>query len=120
MSLADLAASIDAHNRIIVYRETWGHLDALPGDYPGHITFVLGCHGDITLLEWDFDKVESNPWIYIELNQFIGAFCVKTDREWGVWRFEGIYRRFKNGKSKFAGKTRPCQVSYRFNGKRVS
>lgn len=121
MSLADAFAPAEAANRALVMRQTWGHLDTQPGEvHPGHILFALGCHGDIVLLEWEFEGVEPNPWIFSELNEFIGEKVMKTDRQWGVWLFEGTYRVFKNGKSNFAGDVRPCRVTTRFGKKKRS
>lgn len=117
MSLADAFAPILAHQFAQVQHDTFGHLDAKPGAYSGHIMFALGCHGDIVLLNWEFEGVTSNPWIYQELQGFIGAHIDKTDRPWGVWRFEGVYKRLKNGKVKFIGKVRPCRVTYRFSNR---
>jgi len=120
MSLASVWGEIEARNRAVVMRQTWGHLDTKPGEaHVGHVLFALGCHGDIVVLEWDFEGVEANPWIYDELHEFVGQHIDKTDRAWGVWLFEGTYRVFKNGKHKFSGKVRPCRVSTRFGKKRT-
>lgn len=120
MSLADAFAPAQGRYRAAVMRDTWGHLDTKPGEvHPGHILFALGVHGDIVVLEWDFEGVSSNPWIYQELHEFVGQHTMKTDRDWGVWVFEGTYRTFKNGGHKFSGKIRPCRVTTRFGKKRT-
>ncbi len=119
MSLADAFAPIEARNRAVVMRDTWGHLDTKPGEYhPGYVLFALGVHGDIVLLDWEFEGVSANPWIYEELHEHVGKHIDKTKGPWGVWVFEGSYRVFKNGCHKFSGKVRPCRVTTRFGKKR--
>lgn len=120
MSFGSVLEEIGARNRAVVMRQTWGHLDTKPGEYhPGYVLFALGTHGDIVLLDWEFEGVSANPWIYQELNEFVGKHIDKTDRPWGVWLFEGTYRVFKNGNHKFSGKVRPCRVSTRSGKKRT-
>lgn len=118
MSFTEVFASSEARHREIVFRDTWGHLDAKPGTtFDGYILFALGVHGDIVLLDWDFEGVQPNPWIYEEMTEYIGKQVMKRNRSWGIWRFDGAYRVYKNGKAKFAGKVRPMRVTYRFAGK---
>jgi hypothetical protein len=124
MSLASVAASIDAHNRRIVEHQTWGHLAPKPQTiYPGFILFTHGCYGDITVIQSEFEGLDDSPWYYRALHDYVGDFIVPprqntTKMAGGIWRFDGTCRMFKNGRIKFSGKIKPMRTSYRFGARR--
>lgn len=124
MSLAQVLGEIEAHNREIVYQETWGHLAPKVKEvYEGFILFTHGCHGDITVIQWDFKlpdgtELDASPWLYRDMHDFVGDHIMAKDHPGGIWRFDGTFKRNKNGTSRWTGKVRPMRVSYRFGGKR--
>ncbi|RWH52266.1 MAG: hypothetical protein E5V72_01460 [Mesorhizobium sp.] len=121
MSLADAFAPVIAAQRAQVLAETWGHLAPKVREiYSGYILFTLGCHGDITLIDWEFKQpdgteLNSSPWFYEDINDFIGREIEKKgNRHGGIWRFDGTFERLKNGKSRWRGKTSPMRAVLRF------
>lgn len=118
--MASICAEIDAHNKTIVYHQTFGHLvPEARKFFPGYILFAYGCHGDIVLLDWDFGELEANPWLHHTMTEYVGDYVMKKalHLDYGIWRFEGTYHMQKNGYGKFRGKIRPMRVVHRFAGK---
>lgn len=107
-----------------VLQDTWGHLAPKEFLYSGFILFTHGCHGDITLIDWEFkspdgEELASSPWFYSDIHEMVGDLIIKKDlMRTGIWRWEGTFRRLKNGKSRWSGQHRPQRLSNRFAGAR--
>lgn len=96
--------SIGTGNRETVMEDTWGHLAPKPHvKYHGYIivtTSVFG--GDTTLLDYDFKNLDSNPWLYEDVGNFIFHNEFSHDTA-SIYRFDGWYKKFKNGGCLFGG-----------------
>lgn len=108
-----------------VWQETWGHLAPhVRQVYVGHVLFTLGCHGDITVIDWDFElpdgmALEGSPWFHTDLHDQVWEWLQQKNLlRGGIWRFDGTFERLKNGKSRWRGKVRPMRVAYRFSDRR--
>lgn len=111
MGLQHAFADIDKINRAIVLNQTFGHLKPKRGEvYKGNIVYTLGCHGDITMIDWKFGDLPGSPWLHEHLTEFVGQHAMTVD-EGTVWEFVGTYRTFKNGTHRFTGKFYPMKVS---------
>lgn len=131
MGLADVHASIDAHNRDIVEAETWGHLGPIPGKlYRGSVTFACGSYaGSTAFLSIEFvaddgTQLDDNPWSFEDITRYIVdwqceeangyrnrqkiANPVKTDGK--VFTFTGSYTRFKNDNCRIIGTFRERRI----------
>ena len=97
-----------ARKRVEVLEETWGHLAPECGRaYSGFVVYALTAWSDLVLIEAEFTGLDSSPWFFDDLNQFVADSLSATDAV-GVWRWDGSYTRFKNGGSRFTkGATRP-------------
>jgi len=92
-----------------VLKETWGHLaPELGRKYTGWILVAHDCYGGWTILDWEFENVPSSPWIAEDIDDFtFGWFDlmdVDDDFPVGVYRYEGWYKKFKNGGYQFQAK----------------
>ena len=107
--------------RAKVMRDTWGHLDAKPRQtYSGYIIFALSEYpGDgSTVVKVDFgDDTPGGPWFYEDLHEFVDRKChppyprkSKGLAEGCIYRFDGTYMAFKNGKSRFSGKIKRVKI----------
>ena len=93
-----------------IQEETWGHLKAKPNtDVPGFFIFTNDVYGLIAVIDFEFD-VHCSPWLYQDTNDLINSYSHKTDRG-GVYRFDGRYKVYKNGKRRFIGKFRQLKIS---------
>lgn len=116
MSLADAFAPAmrDHQERVLI--ETWGHLAPEKGRvYTGWVVFTHGTFGDITVIDFSLEDLQSSPWFHSDLHDFIGTQIDKKGISAGqVWRWDGTFKVQKNGRSRWTGKTRPCKVNTRF------
>lgn len=123
MGLADVFASIDAHNRDIVESQTWGHLAPEPGKvYQGTIVFACAAYaGDIAYLSIDFKLKDGtplldNPWSFEDLTDYVCEWVCDCANGWRdrkpfpkretdgkVFRFTGTYTRYKNNTRRITG-----------------
>lgn len=88
-----------------VLADTWGHLAPQAGHaYTGSIVFALGSWGDIVPVSMDFVDLDSSPWFFDDLTAFIEQESGARP-DGAVYRWTGTYRRFKNGRCRFIGKT---------------
>lgn len=104
-----------------VWQQTWGHLAPKVREvYAGHIVFTLGCHGDHTLIEWEFKlpdgtQLDASPWLHEDMVDFVAdQIAAKKNFYGGIWRFDGTFERLKNGKGRWRGKTSAMRLQYRF------
>jgi hypothetical protein len=118
MSLAEAFAPAEDLYRSQVMHATWGHLapqERKP--YRGWIVFMCGCHGDIDIVDYYFKRgkteLSGSPWLYQQLHEFIGKECMKREAQGVIYRFEGTYMMFNNGRCRFSGKTKRVWKGYR-------
>ena len=109
MSHKEAFAPVEAINREIVYRDTWGHLAPEPGrKYPGWIMVDHDCYGGYTILEWEFEGLYASPWQADDFTDFMdkifGLIDINGNLPVGVYRYEGWYKKFKNGNYQFQKK----------------
>lgn len=109
-------AQHEAEYRNRISAITWGHLAPEPGRiYKGWVVFTVGCFGDITVIDFSLGDLQSSPWFYQDLHDFIDGQISKKGVDAGqVWRWDGTFKVFKNGKSRWSGNTRPCRINVRF------
>jgi hypothetical protein len=106
MTLIDVYAERKAAR---VEKETWGHLAPEPGRaYPGTILFAEGEWGDLVLLRANFTDLPDSPWFYDALQEWQLDQATKPG---GLYRFTGTYRRFRNGRHRFAGRVEEVDVA---------
>lgn len=115
---------------------TFGHLaPKAKNEYTGWVLFTHGCHGDITLIEYEFTDSKgkelcASPWLFEDVNELVNDkvhpdWPKKSKIEAGeIWRWEGTYRRtedkpkyknssiVKEGRAIFRGRLRKCQVRW--------
>jgi len=92
-------------NSEIVMWDTWGHLAPEPHKkYYGWIIVAKAAFRNNFIFDYHFDELPDSPWFADDLCEF--AFDVTKDKEGiGLWRYEGWYKKFKNGNYQFgAGK----------------
>lgn len=85
----------DAENSAAVVYQTFGHLDAKPGEsHTGSFVFINGQHGDMCVVISDFPSFGEGPGYFNDRSDFIWGLirdngpCSKT----GIYRFVGDYR----------------------------
>lgn len=93
--------------RAAVLRDTWGHLAPDKGrKYLGFVVFACGEFGDIVSLHSDFGTLDSSPWFYDALSDFMAGHALKENTDGGaVFRFDGHFRNYR-----FVGKVRRLKV----------
>ena len=96
-TIQDAFAPYEAKYHAEVLDDAWGHLAPKRNKtYTGRIVYAVGCFGDDplnpTMLVCDFDGLDSSPWFFDALNQFIQSM----DNELGsVYEFKGTFRNYK-------------------------
>lgn len=100
--LQEAMAPIQAVNREIVKNETWGYLaPESRRKYYGWVLVAVGCYGDTIVVNDQFEGLANSPWQYEDLQEFVGKATSGFDV--GIYRFDGWYKRFKNGRCQFGG-----------------
>ncbi len=64
-----LGAQIDAHNRNIVFHDTWGHLFPKGDYYEGTVRVLTSIYRDIIVLDEKID-IQGSPWWHEAINSF--------------------------------------------------
>lgn len=103
MGLADVAAEHDAAMREVVYRQTFGHMDANPGTrYKGTITFAETAFSDPgkAILHSDFGNAGFGPWFYEGIHEWLWDQETLPGR---IYYFTGYYQLRKDNKHTFVG-----------------
>ena len=91
-----------------VLQDTWGHLAPEVGrKYSGDILFTCASDGEIVAINYDFKGLDGGPWLYEDVNEFIGE---KASDRGTVYRFTGTYRKCKNGRAIFSGKVKKVKL----------
>lgn len=116
--MATAFAPAEARYKDAVMAHTWGHLaPKAKTTYPGYIIATYTEYGCIEAIKNDFVGLESSPWFFDDLNDFLGHLTDEkrdadfnklppTIEQGSVVRFDGTYRKFKNGNYRFHGKLR--------------
>ena len=100
----DVFAPAEAKYAADVRRATWGHLAPKRGKtHRGYVVFAVGCFGNDDLnptpLECEFKGLDSSPWFYDALTEFLGEFVGTGDgrpcEAGGVYRWEGTFRNYE-------------------------
>ena len=108
MSHSEFAHAFDTHEanyRARVLEETWGHLAPKENKtYRGHIIFADSVfQNEVCVLECEFGKLDSSPWFYDALMEFLHAAEHKPGT---VWRWDGTFRNYQ-----FTGKIRQLTLT---------
>jgi len=83
-----------------VTHETFGHLKPEVGrKYKGYIEFAYGTYGDEVIIDASFDGLDDSPWLFDDLQFFLAQN--RGTPIIGAFRWEGWYKRFKNGNCQF-------------------
>lgn len=95
--LADAFAPAEARHKARVMAATWGHLAPKRNrTYRGHVIWALGCFGNDhlnpTVLECELSGLESSPWFYEALHDFLRT---QSDQAGGLFRFDGTFRNYQ-------------------------
>lgn len=102
MSLASLAGPIESDYKNRVMAHVWGHLAPAPRKkYRGSILFTHTEFGSIVPIRVNFEKLPESPWLADHVSDFIAD---KAEEPGTIYRFEGTYMMFLNGKPSFSGK----------------
>jgi len=102
MSLADAFAPVEALNRAIVSRNTFGHLAPEPQKkYYGWVIVAIGIGGNSIIFDYEFNGLPVSPWFAEDLDEF--SFDETANKEIGLYKFDGWYMKFKNGNFHFGG-----------------
>lgn len=103
----------DSKYRNHILADTWGHLDAeIDRVYTGWIVYTHGCYGDLTIINWEFEDLPDNPWIYEEIQAFIADM---ENDACTIYRFIGTYVREKDGNALFDGMIEEIDYGYTTN-----
>lgn len=99
-TFGDLLQSIDAHNQREQMKETWGHLAAEKDKtYTGRVVFAVGCFGDDELnptpIAYDFAELDSSPWFYEALNEFLQDLPDDQRKPGCVYEWRGTMRNYE-------------------------
>lgn len=101
MSLAQAVAPAEAAHRAKVLAATFGHLaPSIRKKYRGVIVFTQSVFGQLVPIRADFKDLPDSPWFFEHLNDFVGERATEPGK---VYKFEGTYMLFKNGKPSFSG-----------------
>lgn len=96
-TIAEAFAPWEAEYKVRVMADTWGHLAPKRNKtYTGHVIFAVGCFGsdhlNPTALECEFKDLDSSPWFFDALCDFMGDIETETG---GVYRFDGTFRNYQ-------------------------
>lgn len=95
-----------ANNYAIVTAQTFGHLAPKPNNiYDGWILFTLTAFGEVCLIDFEFENLDASPWFNIDAIDFVSDWTFKNHKgkNYGIFKWKGTYKKFKNGNSKFKG-----------------
>lgn len=105
--MIETLTQIQAINKAIVVNQTFGHLAPEKRvRYNGFIFFALSAYGDIVLLDSDFKNLSDSPHLYEDMQEFLCKYFDKHTNSTGVFRFDGVYMKYKNGNPLFKGKVK--------------
>jgi len=107
--MREIGAQITAARAAAVIHETFGHLDAKPGErHKGWFVFINGQHGDMGVVYSEFPTFGEGPGYHHDREDFIWELirdngpCAAI----GIYRFDGEYRLPKRkSRARFVGRT---------------
>ena len=83
-----------------VLQDTWGHLAPKKGkSYKGTMIYAHGVYGDIVLLYATFEKLNSSPWLFEAMQEYLGGHC----EDEGIYKWEGCFEKLDEGCYCFGG-----------------
>ncbi len=101
MSLAEAMAPAEAAYQNRVLRGTFGHLaPSIRKKYRGSILFTQTEYGQLVPIRAAFSGLDDSPWFFDHLSSFVAENAIDAGV---VYKFEGTYMVFKNGKPSFSG-----------------
>jgi hypothetical protein len=113
MSLASVFVPVEQENYNRVARSTWGHLHAEHRKkYKGYIVFALTDYNESIVIKYNFKGLSDSPWLAQHLGDYAARQCfdLARKRHSGVYRFDGTYMVYYNGKPNFSGKVRTIKI----------
>lgn len=102
----------DAYVRVTA--ETFGHLaPKTQTEYNGYILFTLTAFGDTCIIDFEFENLTESPWFNNDVLDLISEYTKKLpkDKYFGVFKWNGNYKKFKNGNFKFKGNFSEIKIS---------
>ena len=97
-------APAEAAYRAKVLGATFGHLaPSVRKKYRGTIVFAQSEYGSLVPIRADFKNLPDSPWFFEHLNDFVAKRAAEAGT---VYKFEGTYMVFKNGRPSFSGTVR--------------
>lgn len=96
-TISDVFAPVEALYKAKVMEDTWGHLAPKKNKtYRGRIVYAIGCFGNGPLnptpLVCEFKNLESSPWFFSVMNDFIGS---QKSESGCVYEFKGAFRNYE-------------------------
>ena len=104
--MVETLASIQAIAYVHQTKETFGHLKPkTQTEYKGYILFTLTAFGDTSIIDFEFENLTESPWFNNDILDLISEYTKKLpkDKYFGVFKWNGYYKKFKNGNFKFKG-----------------
>lgn len=93
MSLSDVAASIDAHNRQLALKDAYGHLAPEKNKpYKGIIHIFESAFGKQCGLDYSFNGLDSSPWLYEFIQREVSDWRLPY---YGLYKWETSFRNYK-------------------------
>lgn len=93
MGLQHIYPQILADRKKAVREATWGHLAPKEDkEYSGYLLFAHNCYGDRFVIDWKFDVLESSPWFYDCLQEFMLNFDTEDGK---IYKFTGTFCNYK-------------------------
>ena len=90
-------------DRETVMQDTWGQFAPKTGvKYFGYIIVAQGYAGDEIIFDYNFDGLNGGPWLWEDVCKFAYDRPITPSKP-ALWRFDGWYKRFKNGRCQFGG-----------------
>lgn len=85
----------EAEHKAQVMYETFGHLDARPGEvHAGYFVFINGQHGDLCVVRSNFPTFGEGPGYFSDREDYLWELCKPGGpcEQFGIYRFDGEYR----------------------------
>jgi hypothetical protein len=98
-----------------VIQDTWGHLAPEKRQvYKGYIIYTYDGYGDTTILDVEFEGLDSSPWLCADVGQFLSD--VDCD-EVGLYKWQGNYmhgrkEHFTKGKTEYKSFTQIFSAAF--------
>lgn len=83
----EVCRPILAHQKNEQLKETWGHLAPKKNvSYKGKIWFAVSAFqsGSLLLIDYEFENLESSPWLYDAVQKHINEFDVSESKVYCV------------------------------------